>query len=192
MSDVPPLRQNLQIEACQFRAAVSESFAQAMGGAENFINYFQYSEKNFVANGQYNLMTAPQTFVDMVTVFPFDAQVVDVWFYNLTAGASGSTQVDILVATPGTATGSWTSIFTTKPSIAYNAGDNTWVGVQNNALVGPLYSHSYTPPANTVQPVLNTSVSSLITSGQGMRFDILTQQTGTPQNCGVVVCYRPR
>jgi hypothetical protein len=200
MSDIVPLRSNIQLQSTQFRSAVSEYLAQSLGQMNNFISYFQHSEKQFFLNGDYSLVSTPQTESDGLVVFEFNAQIIDVWLFNYVAGSAGTTQVDILVSQTaasanggsGTASGSWTSIFTTKPSISFNASHPAWVGAVSPSLIGSQYSPSpsYSPPSNTVQPVLNASVTNLIPRWTAMRLDLITSQTH-PQNCGALVHYRP-
>ncbi len=84
MSDVDPVRKNIQIEEVQFRGAVSESVGQKLGGSINFINDFQYDTKAFFLNGLYNIVAAPQTGVDGLYVVPYDCDFwrlvyIDLW-----------------------------------------------------------------------------------------------------------------
>lgn len=66
------------------------------------------------------------------------------------AGSAGTTQVDVLYKRGA---GAYTSIFSTKPSVAFGAGDNA---ISSNA-------------------VLSTTA---LLSGDFLRFDVLTAQTG--------------
>ena|SRR5581483_4490218 len=190
--DITPQRVNIPLAAAQFRAAVSEYLAQSLGAQQNFINYFQHSEKQFFINGPYSIATLPVNGIDGMTVFEFQAQIIDVWMFNLVAGMSSSTQLDILVAgSSGTAFGSWTSIFSTKPSISSSATAPTWVACSNPQGGGSAYTPpSYTAPSGTTQGVLNTSVSGLIAPYTGIRCDLISAMPGG-QNCGAVVLYRP-
>lgn len=190
MADVTPARLNVPLPGTQFRAAVSEFIAQAMAGSVNFINYFQHSEKQFFLNGDYSVVATPQTGVDGLAVFEFDAQIIDVWMFNLVAGSAGTTELDIKLATASG--GSFSSIFTTTPKIAFNAGNNAWVGAVNPSIIGPLYNPSpaYSPPAHTTQPVLDGSITNAIPAWSAIRCDLISTQTN-PENCGILVHYRP-
>jgi len=188
MADVTPSRINLPLPGTQFRAAVSEYIAQTLAGAVNFQNYFAYAQKEFFINGNYSVVTAPQYGVDGLAVFEFDAQIIDVWMFNLVAGTAGTTELDIQIATsPG---GSFTSIFTTTPKISYTAGDNVWVGAPTSATIGPAFTYpAYSPPSGTTAPVLNAGVTTLIPAFTAVRLDILSSQTN-PQNAGILLHYR--
>lgn len=190
LNDVPPLRSNIPIPGVQFRAAVSEYLAQSLAGTMNFINYFQHSEKQFFLNGPYSLApTVPQIGVDGLAVFEFNAQIIDVWMFNLVAGTSGSTSLDLQIATASG--GSFTSIFTTLPAISWQAGNNTWVGTPNPALIGSAYTPpTYTPPLNTTQPVLNSALTNLIPAGTAIQCNLQSVQAGG-ENTGILVHYRP-
>lgn len=191
MADITPLRVTIPLPGSQFLSAVSENLIQSLGGMNNFLAYFAHEKKDFFLNGTYSLVTVPQTAVDGLAVFEFNAQIIDVWMFNMAAGTSGSTTLDCLVATtPG---GSFTSIFTTPPSISYLAGNNCWVGAVNPSLIGPAYvpSPSYVAPTNTTAPVLNATVTNSITAWSAMRVDLTASQSGG-QNCGLIVHYRPR
>jgi hypothetical protein len=192
MADITPVRQNIPLPGSQFLAAVSEYFAQSAGGSVNFQNYFAHEIKEFFLNGPYNVgQSLPQVGVDGLAVFEFNAQIVDVWLFNLVAGSSGNTSIDLKLATsPG---GSFSSIFTTPPVINFAAGNNVWVGSVNPSLVGSLYSPSppYSPPANTTQGVLNSGLTNLVPAWSALRCDLLSVQGGSPQNCGILVHYRP-
>lgn len=191
MADITPARVTIPLPGSQFLSAVSENLIQSLGGMNNFLAYFAHQTKQFFLNGQYSLVTVPQTGSDGLVVFEFNAQIIDVWAFNMTAGTSGSTTLDCLVATtPG---GSFTSIFTTQPSISYLAGNNTWVGAVNPSLIGSSYSPSpaYSAPVNTTPPVLNSSVTNTIAAWSAMRVDLIAAQAGG-QNCGLLVHFRPR
>lgn len=193
MADVDPVRQNIPLPGTQFLGAVSEFIAQSMAGSVNFQNYFAHECKAFFMNGLYNVgQTLPQTGVDGLQIFEFNAQIIDVWAFNLVAGSSGSTTFDIKVAT--SSGGSFSSIFTTKPSISYLAGNNAYVGAVNPSLIGPEYSPSpsYSAPSNTTQAVLDSSVTNAIAAWSAIRCDFTAVQGGSPENCGVLVHYRPR
>lgn len=189
MSDVSPLLQNIQSLSVQFNSGVSEFLLQSLSGSQNFLNYFTYSEKRFTLFGPYSIVADPQTAVDGLQVFEFDCQIIDVWMFNMTAGASGTTELDVKMAT--TSGGTFNSIFTTTPKIAFNAGNNCWVGSPNPSLIGPQYSPSpsYSAPAHTTQPVLNASITNVIPRWSAIRLDKISSQVGG-QDCGLVIQYR--
>lgn len=184
MTDITPSRTNIQLEGAEFRAAVSEFLIQSLGAGINFINERQHSEKQFFLNGRYNALITPYAAVDGLTFFQFDAEIIDVWAFTIINGAGGTTSFDIKIAsTPG---GSFTSIFSTNPSIDASAGSYIWIHVGSTV-------------PNTVAPVFaspNVNGNVDVSAGQAIRFDLLSAQTGVtgagPRGCGIVVHYRPR
>jgi len=190
MADIVPVLNNPQVESVEFNAAVSENMLQTIAGAQTFLNYFSYFQKRFDINGLYSLAPSfPQYGVDGISVFEFNAQIIDVWLFNQIAGSSGSTTVDIQVmASPG---GSWTSIFTTQPSISWQAGNDVWVGSVNPSLIGSLYNPlpAYSPPINTTAAVLDSTITNAIPAWAAMRCVLNGAQVGG-QNAGVIVHFR--
>lgn len=178
MSDLSPTRALLQIEETRFRFAVSESFAQKLGGAVNHILLRQYDTKAFFANGPYNVTGVNETAVDGLYTFPVDIEVFEVMMFNIVAGSGGSTSLDVKRAT---ATGSsFTTIFSTAPAIATTA-DHTDAAYIRTGGTG----------TGLTAPVLTTTPFN-IDAGHAIRLDFLSKQTGSPQNCGLVLYFRPR
>lgn len=175
---ITPSRNDIFIEGAQFRSAISEDLVQRVGSSINFINAYQHSEKQFFLNGPYSAVAVPQIGSDGLVVFEFDAYIIDAWMFNMTAGSSGTTEIDLKIAT--TSGGAFTSIFSTTPKIAYTAGNNSWVGAPTGG--------GYSPPFGTTSPVFSTRNISAYTA---MRVDLIQAQTDG-QNCGIIVHYRPR
>lgn len=176
MTEVTPARTLLQVEELRFRAAVSEATAQRIGAGVNFIQTNVYEQKDWWINGAYGAggITIPFTAIDGLTLVEFNAEIIDAFMFVRQAGSSGNTTLDIEYATtPG---GSWTSIFSTKPSINYQAGDFSW------CYVGSAF-------ANTTAPVLSTTS---INAKTVFRCNISSAQGGDPRGCGLVLIYRPR
>ena len=174
MADLPAIRRNPQVEESRFKFAVSESMIQKMGSSIVFINDRQHSEKQFFANGKYNISGAPQTYVDGFTFFQFDAEIIDVWAFVQQAGSSGVTEIDIKRATtPG---GPWNTIFTVTPSFNFAAGSDVWVHV------GSIIPNTTAPQLGTTQ----------VNAGDALRLDLLQVQGGSVITCGAVIHYRPR
>lgn len=180
MSDLSPERKNIQVEETRFKYAVSESWSQKIGKSINFINYYQHSEKQFFLNGRYAAIDLPMLGVDGLCIFNFNAEIFNAYAFNLEAGTGGTTELDIKRAT--TSGGSFTSIFSTTPKIAYNAGNFVWVGIgeTGTGLTAPVFS--------TVNDDGNVEVN----AGDAIRFDILTAQTTRPRSCGIILHYKPR
>lgn len=173
MTDLPPSRKYVQTEESRFRSAVSESLAQKIGSSINFINSNQKYDKIFVVNGQYNLLSLPFPGIDGIFVLPDNAEITNAEMYIRIAGSGGDTILDIKYATtPG---GSWTSIFSTLPSINYSSGNFSWC-----------YTGSSFP--NTTAPVLGTT---LLQAGWALRCDIISAQSGAAKGAGIAVYMRP-
>lgn len=174
MTEITPARVMIEIEQTRFRSAVSEALMQSVGASINFINTYEKFDKAWFINGKYNALTIPFDAIDGITFVPDNAVITNAFMFVHTAGSGGSTTLDIKYATaPG---GSWTTIFTTKPSISSAAGSFAW------CYTGSAFS-------NTTAPVL--SVTNL-TAGWGLRCDITAAQTGSVAGCGLVLFLRPR
>ena len=177
MSDLSPERKQIQVEETRFRYAVSESMIQRIGKAINFINLRQHNTKQFFINGPYRISNPPVTGVDGLIGVEFDIEIIDVFMFNLVAGSSGTTELDIKYAT--TPSGTFTSIFSTTPKIQHTAGNNVWV----------FGNSSFTAPIGTTKPVLSTTN---LDKFWVLRCDMLQKQDGDPENCGISIYYRPR
>ena len=177
MSDLPPLKRNIQIEEARFRFSVSESLFQKVGQSLNFVNDRQHSEKEFFLNGLY-AGAVGTTAIDGAMFFQFDAQIIDVFMWSRTQGSGGTTELDIKVKSSPTG-GSWNSIFTTTPKFTSGAGVQTW---NSTTIANP----------GSTQPILNTTFTDTITAGTAMRMDLVQAMSGTPRNAAIVVHYKPR
>jgi hypothetical protein len=191
MSLVTPQKVLIYNAGAQYRAAVSEDLIQRISGLQNFIGLYQHSEKQFFLNGPYSFTATPQTGADGLTIFEFDATIIDVWMFNLVAGTSGTTELDIKMATtPG---GAFTSIFSTTPKITSAAGANRWVGNPSIWTSGlPVVDSTYTPPSGCTKPVLTGGGQTLnVNKYSALRLDLISAQVGG-ENCGLLVHYVPR
>ncbi len=173
MTDIVPSRQLIQTEETRFRAAVSEGTAQKMGGSMNFLLEELYEQKSWFINGNYSQLTTPFIGIDGMEFLFTNATLLDAFMFVKTAGSSGSTSLDIKYATtPG---GSFTSIFSTPPSINYQAGNFAWV------YVGSAFVH-------TTAPVIGTTT---LNAGSALRCDVLSTQGGLTLACGIVLRHQP-
>jgi hypothetical protein len=77
-----------------------------------------------------------------------------------TAGSASSTEIDFQFKRGG---GAWTSIFSTRPSVAFGSGDNA---VSSNQVLNPSYVE--------------------LQSGDLLRMDITSVQTGGVGLCGLI------
>jgi hypothetical protein len=175
MTAITPSRQLIQLEETRFRAAVSEATAQKIGGSVNFFLQQIYQQKEYFINGNYSSLSTPFSGIDGLQMFFNNATLTDAFLYIKTAGSSGNTSLDIKFATtPG---GSFTSIFTTPPSINYQAGNYAW------CRVGTSY-------ANTTAPVFNSAATAM-SAGSVIRCDVLSVQGGSPLACGIIIKHNP-
>lgn len=174
MADLTGERKNLQIEETRFRGAVSESLLQKTGKSINFINNYQYDSKRFPINGPYSIMSSyPVLGVDGLVPVEYNIEIINIWAYNLTAGASGTTELDIKKATtPG---GAFTSIFSTTPKFTSTAVSNAWIKVGGSL-------------AGATAPVLS---STSLSAGDMLRCDLVSAMPGA-ENCGLIIHFRPR
>lgn len=175
---VTPERLLIYAEGAQFRSAVSEELIQRQGAVSNFISLYQYNDKQFFANGRYGIMSSyPQLGVDGLVFMNFNAEIINAWVWNLVAGTGGTTELDIKRATtPG---GAFTSIFSTTPKITSSAAANVWADWQGTVVA----------PTGVTAPVV-TTVN--LNAGDALRLDIITAMTGTPENTGILINFRPR
>lgn len=76
----------------------------------------------FTVNGNYDLLTAAEKANVAKTTVSADITITDVVLYSNEAGDAGTTEINILTTTA--AGPSYTSVFTTNPSLAFGAGDD--------------------------------------------------------------------
>ena len=192
MAIVTPQKVLIQQPGAQYRAAVSEDLIQRLAGLQNFIGLFQHSEKQFFVNGPYSIMaTYPQNAVDGLVVFEFNATIIDVWMFNITAGTSGTTELDLKLAS--SSGGAFSSIFSTTPKIASSAGNNAWVGNPSIWTSGvPVVDGTYSAPTGCTKPQLVGGGQTYnVNARSAMKLDLISAQAGG-ENCGLIVHYVPR
>jgi hypothetical protein len=173
--ELAALKKFIQVEEVKYKAAISEVTGRKLGQMLNFLGRRLHETKAFDLNGPYYIVPDPQVGVDGLRVFEFDAEIFNVWMYNLVPGTSGITELDLrLINAPGDA---GSTIFTTTPKIDSTAAANSYIGVGGTV-------------TGCVAPVLLTSPI-LVTAGQALSLDKIQSMPGA-QNCGLLVHYRPR
>ena len=173
MANLPSDLLYVQTESVQTRAPVSENLEQTMGGTINWLADHRTKVIDFRMNGIYANFAGTIAF-DGFFIFEKAAEITYIAMYNKTPGSGGNTEVDILYSSgPG---GPFTSIFSQKPSISSAAIPSAWV--TTNVALG-----------SCVQPILSTAPFP-VAANSGIRFDVVTTQTGTPENVGIWVHYR--
>jgi hypothetical protein len=179
MTDLPDELHLIQVEATRFRSAVSEDILQTMGKTSNFLANRTYEEKQFFLNGRYAIVVAPQTGLDGLVFFQYDAVIIDAWAFNIVPGSGGTTELDIKRATtPG---GTFTSIFTTTPKFTSAASAYSWVDALGIVPAG----------TGVTAPVLDPAQLN-VNAGDALRIDKLQNMLGTPENCGIIITFRSR
>ena len=159
----------------KYRASVSERTWTKIAGVINFIVTKNHQENQFFLNGPYSIIATPQSKLDGLTVFNFDAEIINVYAFNLVAGSGGTTELDIKLKPQ--ASGSFTSIFSTRPALTSAAGNDKWIGIGDTV-------------TGCTAPVLSSTPFN-VNKGDGLVLDLIQAQTGG-QNCGILIMYRPR
>jgi hypothetical protein len=87
MAELTALRRNIQIEEARFRFAVSESWAQKLGGSINFINNYHHAVKEWNINGVYGAMSLPFLGIDGFHPVLYDLEILSIFMFCQTAGS---------------------------------------------------------------------------------------------------------
>jgi len=175
MGMLADLRKFIFSEDVKDGAAVSQGTWNKIGGMLNFLGHRVHQEKQFFLNGPYSGWLSPHDFADGLAVFEFDAEIFNVWVFNIVPGATGVTELDIKIKPKSG--GAFTSIFSTTPKILPTAAANTWFEIGDTA-------------TGITAPVL-TSAPLLVNRGDAIKLDIITAMD-TAQTAGILIHYRPR
>lgn len=174
---VNPSREILFEGDVAYKRAVSEAIMTRFAATNNFIGTYQTDIKEWKLNGVYGVATGI-TFYDGVASFFYNSEIVGINFYNGEAGQSGTTTFDIIwINQAGVVQG---SIFSTKPSISFSAGNNK-VGFRN------LVTGTDVAPAGVTLPVLSKTT---FLEGESVYLVLNTAQVGA-LNSGLTLFYRP-
>lgn len=186
MTDIARLRRNVQIEEVAYKAAVSESTWNKIGGAINFINDRQTMVYEFgifrgdSSNGTptYNgVLTTPYNNLGTNETFLYAAQIIAVTLYHGDAGSSGTSELDIKWQPVNSAT-AYASIFSTTPKVASTAASNVFFDTLGNN----------TTPTGCTVPVLSKST---FAAGDKLRCDLISSMGGTPNGFLLKIFFRP-
>ena len=180
MSDVSPLRKNLQIEELRTGAAASESTMQRVASSVNFWNAYYEGSRGWFLNGNYSILPFPQTGIDGAHFANSNMEIYQIGVYNLVAGSAGNLSFDIIKHPVGGGTS--VTIFTTKPVIPFSAGNNA--RILTNTLTN---TNLYMSPGCTA-PVL---ASNQLNAGDFLTCNIFSGQTNG-QSAGIILALRPR
>jgi len=160
-------------------ASVSESTWRKIAGMVNFLGHRVHQQKNFYINGLYGSIPSgsfPFYFTDGLAFFEFDAEIFNVWVFNVTPGSSGTTELDLKIKPKSS--GAFTSIFSTTPKIISTAAAEVFFEVGDTGV-------------GITAPVLVGGVPYNVNRGDALRLDLISAMVGA-ENAGVVVHFRPR
>lgn len=174
---VTPSREILRVGDVAYKRAVSEAILSRVAGQNNFINYYQTDIKEWKLNGSYSVATGI-TFFDGVASFFYNSEIVGINFYNGVAGASGTTQFDVIWKNAAGVTQG--SIFSVKPAISSSAAANTI------AFKNLVTSTTVTPSGVTNATFSKTS----FLEGESV-YLVLDSSMVSAMNCGLTLFYRP-
>lgn len=180
MSDIAPVKSQIQNEEATYPAAASSSFATRVGSSINFINLYQHIERQWVLNGKYGASTGSQINVDGVIPILFNMTIVGFCMFNAVAGASGTTEIDIQRRINSGASSS--SIFSVTPKITSAAGNGAYMIKQ----YGP--DLVLDNPAGTTLPTF--SVLDL-NAGDVLHLNFVTRQSGA-ESLTISLFMKPR
>lgn len=176
MAEITPARNNIQVEEASYKAAVSEAVGSKIGGAINFINTYITQKFYFGVSGPFESLVLPYSDFGYQEVFPFNAEIVNVYCRYGVAGTASTSEVDIEWAADNS--GTWASIFSTTPKVANTAADN---GVFDADGVS-------TTPAGCTQPVLSKTT---FAAGDKLRCELTAAATGA-DGFIIIIEWRPR
>lgn len=185
MTDIAPQRINIQQEETRYKASNSEALLSRVGSAINLINLRQYDSRGFFLNGPYSIIGAQQG-VDGAWGILFDVELIAVHMFNLVAGSSGNTTLDVRRFTASNTPAGGASIFSTKPTLSSAAGNNAYL------FKDMLNGVDVQAPTGATMPVFdNGGGPFLLNRGDMLTINKDSSQVGG-QNCGLVLYYRPR
>jgi hypothetical protein len=178
MAKVLPEKIDLFEQEIQSGAAASEATMQRVAASVNFWNTYYEGQRGWFLNGIYGSLGVPQIGVDGAYPCVTDMEIYGFSMYNLVAGSGGTTELDIQVIPP---TGSAYSLFTTKPLIPFNSGNNARMILNVYQSTVLAQSSFVTLPAFAVTTI---PAGSLLTLN-------LNQAQTNGQSCGLILALRP-
>jgi hypothetical protein len=177
MSNLPGGRLYVQTESTLTRKPVGESLFQTMAAASNFLIDSSIFYHEWTINEGVNSFLG-KSFVDGIKTMPLGPwqnwAIIGACIYGSTMGTTGNVTLDIQKAAFNT-TG-WTSIFSSQPSINWQAAAGVTV-----------YNGDSVP--NCVAPVLAANPVTAIAKDK-LRMVVNAVQAGGAQNFGIRVFYR--
>ena len=173
---VPDLKKFIVGLEVKNAASVSEATWRKISGMINFLGHRTHQEKAFYINGTYDIgLPLPINAIDGLAFFEYDAEIFNVWVFNIVTGTSGITELDIKIKPK--LSGSFTSIFSTTPKIGTTAANDIFFEV-GDVMTG------VTAPVLTSNPLQ-------VNAGDAIRLDLISAMVGG-QHAGIVIHFRPR
>jgi hypothetical protein len=179
MAKVTPEKIDLFEQEIQSGSAASEDTMQRVAASVNFWNSFYEGQRGWFVNGNYSLFSTPIVGIDGAYGCITDMDVYGFTMFNLVAGTSGNTELDIQV-TP--AVGAPYSLFSTKPVINFQSGNTARI-ITNVTTNTVLAQSSF-----TTLPVFSTTQ---LNAGDLLTLNLNQAQVGG-QSCGLILALRPR
>ena len=179
MAKVQPEKIDLFEQEIQSGSAASEDTMQRGAASVNFWNAFYEGQRGWFVNGPYALFTPPIIGIDGAYGCITDMEIYGFIMYNLVTGTSGNTELDVQV-TP--AVGAPYSLFSTKPVINFQAGNNA------RMIINVFENQVVAQSSNTTLPVF---VTTQLNAGDLLTLNLNQAQPGA-ESCGLVLALRPR
>lgn len=180
MATISPQRILITEQETDYKSAISESLLTRVGATSNFIALRQYDTKDFVLNGLYSKGVGVVG-KDAILSFPYNAELIGLTMFNRRNGTGGTTTLDLKRYT--TSGGSGTSIFTTKPAMNTNVGNDAWLTylIEGNSTV-------IAPALGSTSPFFLTTQ---VNAGDIIQLVIDSAMTGA-EDCILQLYHRPR
>jgi len=179
MAKVSPILNDLYEQELSSGSAASEDTMQKVASSVNFWNAFYEGQRGWFVNGNYSLFNTPIVGVDGAYGCITNMSVYGITVFNLVAGSSGNTELDIQV---NPAVGGSYSLFSTKPVLNYQSGNNARIIM--NATTGQVLAQS---SFSTLPELATTN----LLAGDLLTLNI-NQVQNNGQSCGLVLSLRPR
>lgn len=177
MAAIPEAKTIIQAPSSQTRQPWGEYIAFALGGDANFLLTRNTQDPQFHANGL-TTYWAGKSAVDGIWIADFNFSIVDVQVSIRSPGTGGQTILDILHSTNNGST--WNTIFSTTPKVDSSAGSYSFAR-STDSVTG------YTPAV-----LIGAPAAFNINAGDGLRMDVLSSMTGSPQDISIKLVTRTR
>lgn len=178
MAVIDPTRSNVLQEEVAYKSSINEATYTKIGGAINFINEKQYDSHSFILNNAYSQFVGSDG-ADGVFFCLYPTQIVGLSLFQRLNGASGTTIMDVQeLANPNDNQG---TIFSTKPSINFNAPDFSYM----------IYDAISLATVNTVAGITSPVFSKTnFAAGTALMF-VLDQAMGGASDLCLTIHHRP-